>query len=136
MVSPPLQLYEGPGWKLGYNAASSDPASFSAVIGTESWSLTLRRAEYEDFVQASYGVICCLRPLDNAGAHLGGGTEAFPARRCDWLWLGQPTLCSALPLQRPTTSCRSQQFGIGLHACPPAMLLLTNSAKASWCCVN
>lgn len=59
-TSPLLQLNEGPGWKLGYGAASSDPASFSAVIGAEDWSLTLRRAEYDDFVQASNGAICCL----------------------------------------------------------------------------
>ena len=44
-------LAEGKGWKLGYDRNPEDPNGYSALVASESWSIALTRAEYDDFVK-------------------------------------------------------------------------------------
>lgn len=46
-----FQLAQGPGWKLGYDHRSRNPAAFSALVGGEDWSMTLSKYEYDDFIR-------------------------------------------------------------------------------------
>ena len=50
---PPVDfvLTEGKGWKLGYDRQAPNQDAFSALVGSDAWSIALTTAEYEDFIQ-------------------------------------------------------------------------------------
>ena len=47
-----FQLWEGPNWRIGFDAAATQPDNFTAVITSDQWSFTLTQREFGDFVQA------------------------------------------------------------------------------------
>lgn len=48
-----FQLWEGPNWRIGFDAAATQPDNFTAVITSDQWSFTLTQREFGDFVQVS-----------------------------------------------------------------------------------
>lgn len=47
-----FRLAEGPGWRLGYDAAAAPGSTnFSAVAGGDGWSAAMTRDEYDDLVK-------------------------------------------------------------------------------------
>lgn len=46
-----FQLWEGPNWRIGFDAAATQPDNFTAVITSDQWSFTLTQREFGDFVQ-------------------------------------------------------------------------------------
>jgi hypothetical protein len=68
-------LAEGKGWKLGYDRKPSNPNAYSALVGSDSWSLALTPAEYEDFIQARHSCQGFLRSCSSAECmHVGDYT--------------------------------------------------------------
>lgn len=45
--------HEGAGWKIGFDEAAESPDTYSAVIGSDTWSIALTQKEFTDFIQAS-----------------------------------------------------------------------------------
>jgi hypothetical protein len=44
-------LAEGKGWKLGYDRNPEDPKGYNALIASDTWSIALTKAEFDDFIK-------------------------------------------------------------------------------------
>ena len=74
-----FRLAEGPGWRLGFDAAASPGSSnFSAVAGGDGWSAAMTRDEYDDLVKLLANLQKSVATLSVCGewGGDGGGDEA------------------------------------------------------------
>lgn len=46
-----FSYHEGQGWKMGFDEAAESQDTYSAVIGSDTWSIGLTRKEFTDFIQ-------------------------------------------------------------------------------------
>ena len=46
-------LMEGEGWKLGYDRNPINTVAYTALIGADSWSVSVTMEEFTDFLQVS-----------------------------------------------------------------------------------
>lgn len=46
-------LMEGEGWKLGYDRDPINTSAYTALIGSDTWSISMTREEFTDFLQVS-----------------------------------------------------------------------------------
>ena len=44
-------LMEGEGWKMGYDRNPINTTAYTALIGSDTWSVSLTRDEFTDFLQ-------------------------------------------------------------------------------------
>lgn len=44
-------LAEGNGWKIGYDKKPADLKGYSALIGSDTWSMAVTKSEYDDFIK-------------------------------------------------------------------------------------
>ena len=44
-------LMEGEGWKMGYDRNPINTSAYTALIGSDTWSISLTRDEFTDFLQ-------------------------------------------------------------------------------------
>ena len=44
-------LSEGEGWRLGYDRDPVSSTAFTALVGSDTWSVTMTKHEFTDFIQ-------------------------------------------------------------------------------------
>ena len=47
-----FEFHEGNGWKIGFDAGMESDETYSAMVGSDDFSIALTRPEFTDFVQA------------------------------------------------------------------------------------
>ncbi len=47
-----FEFHEGSGWKIGFDAGTESEEAYSAMVGSDDFSIALTRPEFTDFVQA------------------------------------------------------------------------------------
>lgn len=71
-----FRLAEGPGWRLGYDAAAlPGSTNFSAVAGGDGWSAAMTRDEYDDLVRLLANLQKSVATLSVCGEWGAGGEE-------------------------------------------------------------
>ncbi|KAK9833755.1 hypothetical protein WJX74_005066 [Apatococcus lobatus] len=85
-----FKLWEGPNWRIGFDAAATQPDNFTAVITSDQWSFTLTQREFGDFVQLLKNLQRSIQTLEICGEWNVGGqdeAEATLEMRTDRIWM-------------------------------------------------
>ena len=75
-------LAEGKGWKLGCDRAPSSPDAYCALVGSDTFSIAMTHAEYDDFIKvrvempvASLGTVAVIQELGQGATHQSGSRK-------------------------------------------------------------
>lgn len=82
-----FSYHEGDGWKIGLDEAAESEDTYSAVIGSDTWSIALTRKELVDFIQLLKNLRRSVTTLDICGQWGEKGDEATLEMETKRVWM-------------------------------------------------